>query len=607
MYFVFSNYAMKNVYLIVAILLTNMKLSAQCIGCIVDPTCTASPAAPSICPSVLENAIQNQPYDVDVTFFMPNQFDNGGINVTLSTIQITSVSGLPSGILWTASETDNIYDITSDVATQRGCVKFCGTPTAIGSYTIAVNVLATITSPITTTVAQSFTVPLLVTPGGGGNSGFSFSTGSGCDSIAVDFEALISSTTQPVVYAWDFGNGNTSTDAIPETQLYSQPDTYFVSLQTDLLDYVLEEVSFNVTGTNWCGDIEEPSIPFIGTCTGSPDVYFIYTIGSATLQSNTVNNNTNFSQANLNYVINQPSFSLAFFDEDLITQPDNLGSTVIQVNGPGTFTFNTNQGFGTYTIGTTVGLSFTNTDTVIVYGSPEIPIITASDSIVCNGDTIYLSVQNAPFYQWFADTSIVFGANDSMFTVLNSGNYSVEVRSEAGCTAKSADINVIVAQVPDAPTVFFNPVTENLLCNPGVGLSWFWLLDGVEIPFSQDMPSISPSEIGNYSVYTSSEFGCNVFSNEFYFTNVGLNDLAAQKNVRVFPNPLKGNTLNITGIEESFNLSILDASARIMHQQFLSAEANKQIQLPDLAPGVYFLRMNGKSGIMSRKLIIADK
>jgi hypothetical protein len=598
---------MKNVYLVLLILLVSFDISAQCSSCVVDPTCTASPAAPALCPSVLPNAIQNQPYDMDVTFFMPNQFDNGGINVTLSQIQITSVSGLPAGIVWTASETDNIYDITSDVATQRGCVKFCGTPVAIGSYTVAVNVLAGITSPITTTVAQSFTVPLLVTPGGGGNSGFSFSTGSGCDSVAVDFEALISSTTQPVTYSWDFGNGDTSTLANPPTQFYTQPDTYSVSLQTDLLDYVLESVTFNVTGNNWCGDVEEPSIPFIGTCTGSPDVYFIYTVGSANLQSGTVDNSTSFSQSNLDYVINQPSFSLAFFDEDVITQPDNLGSAVIQVNGAGTFTFNTNQGFGTYTIGTVVGLSFTNTDTIIVYESPQVPVISLSDSVVCNGDSIILSISSADFYQWYNDTTAVFGANDSLFTVFNSGIYSVEIRSEAGCVAVSESVSLNVAQIPDAPTIFPNPVTGEFICNPGVGLTWFWMLDGVEIPFSQDLTSWQPTEIGNYSVSATSEFGCSVSSAEVYFTNVGLNEMHSNHNLKVFPNPWHSGPLTISGIFESTDAFVMDAFGRLMYQQTLPQGNTKQLHLPDLSPGIYFIRLRGSSGVMSSKLIIADK
>lgn len=596
---------MKNLLLFFLFITLSIHVSGQCATCVVDPTCTASPAAPALCPSVLPNAIQNEPYDVDVTFFMPNQFDNGGINVTLSQIQITSVSGLPGGIVWTASESDNIYDITSDVATQRGCVKFCGTPTAIGSYTIAVNVLAGITSPINTTVAQSFTVPLLVTPGGGGNSGFSFSTGSGCDSVAVDFEALISSSTQPVSYSWDFGNGNSSTLMNPPTQFYTQPDTYSVSLQTDLLDYVLQSVTFNVTGINWCGDIEEPSI--FGVCTGSPDVYFIYTVGSATLQSGTVDNSTSFSQSNLDFVINQPSFSLAFFDEDLITQPDNLGSAVVQVSGPGTFNFNTSQGFGTYTIGTVVGLSFTNTDTIIVYDSPEVPVVSVSDSVVCNGDSILLHVSSADFYQWYNDTTIVFGANDSMFTVFNSGVYSVEVRSAAGCVAVSENVSLNVASVTDAPTVFPNPVTGELLCNPGVGLTWFWMLDGVEIPFSQDAPVWQPTEIGNYSVIATSEFGCSVTSEEVYFTNVGLNELHTNQNFKLFPNPWQQGPLTISGILESVDAFVLDASGRRVHEQTLPQGLNKQIQLPDLSPGIYFIRLRGSSGVMSSRLIIADK
>jgi hypothetical protein len=368
---------------------------------------------------------------------------------------------------------------------------------------------------------------------------------------------------------------------------------------------VLESVSFNVTGNNWCGDIEEPSL--FGICSGSPDVYFIYTIGSATLQSSTVDNSTSFSQSNLGYVINQPSFSLAFFDEDLITQPDNLGSSVIQVNGAGTFSFNTNQGFGTYTIGTVVGLSFTNTDTVIVYESPQVPLITISDSVVCNGDSILLTTAFADFYQWYNDTTIIFGANDSVYTVFNSGVYSVEVRSGAGCIAVSDSVTLNVAQVPDAPTVFSNPVTGALLCNPGVGLTWFWLLDGVEIPFSQDLASLQPTEIGNYSVIAISEFGCEVTSPEVYFTNVGLNELHVNQNLQVFPNPWHNGPLMVSGILESVDVAVLDAFGRLVLQQTLPQGNTKLMNLPVLSPGVYFIRLSGISGVLSSKLIIADR
>lgn len=99
-------------------LVFNVQISAQCTSCLINPTCTANPLAPALCPEVLPNTSQGIAYDTDVTFFIPQQFDNGGITVTLSQITITSISGLPSGLTWTACDADNIYDITSDPLTQ---------------------------------------------------------------------------------------------------------------------------------------------------------------------------------------------------------------------------------------------------------------------------------------------------------------------------------------------------------------------------------------------------------------------------------------------------------------------------------------------------------
>jgi hypothetical protein len=78
---------------------------AQCEGCLVNPECTANPVAPALCPEVLPQAVQGEFYDVDLTFFMPQQFQDAGsgFNVTLAQITITSVAGLPAGVSWTES------------------------------------------------------------------------------------------------------------------------------------------------------------------------------------------------------------------------------------------------------------------------------------------------------------------------------------------------------------------------------------------------------------------------------------------------------------------------------------------------------------------------
>lgn len=61
-----------------------------------------------------------------------------------------------------------------------------------------------------------------------------------------------------------------------ENQSYTSPGDYQVTLHTEILGFILTDVSVNSVNTNWCGDVEEPSLPFIG-CTGDPDLVFSIT------------------------------------------------------------------------------------------------------------------------------------------------------------------------------------------------------------------------------------------------------------------------------------------------------------------------------------------
>jgi hypothetical protein len=595
---------MKQLLSLIIVLVFNVQIYAQCTSCSINPTCTANPLAPALCPEVLPNASQGIAYDTDVTFFIPQQFDNGGITVTLSQITITSISGLPSGLTWTASDADNIYDITSDPLTQRGCVKICGIPDAIGSYTIAVNVIATVSAPISTTAPQTFTLPLLVLPGAGGNSGFTFDPVSGCDSLEVNFEALITSSTQPIGYIWDFGNGNSSTEMVPETQFYALPDTYTINLQTNFLDYVLESVTFNVTGSNWCGDIEEPSIPFIGTCTGSPDVFFQLTIGSSTQQSATVDNSTSFSLSGLQYVINEPVFGFTFFDEDVVTANDDLGSTILQISAPGTYNFNTSQGYGSYTIGTQIGLSFTNSDTLIVFDSPDVPIINYSDSSICEGDSVMLSVDSSSFYQWYFNGEQLFGANGPSIYTSDPGLYQVEIRSDGGCGAFSDEMEIQVSQNPDSPTIFFNPINNKLLFNAGPGFNWIWYLDGIAIENSTNLTSIQPEVQGNYSVIVENLDGCSATSPNYPFIFVGIDETSSDLKFSLFPQPWNNGPLYLEGVLDPAQVSILDISGRIVFSSFLQGDQLQQCQIPTLSAGMYFIKIDTRDKVATRLFVV---
>ncbi len=584
-------------------------LQAQCPGCIVNTACTATPAAPSLCPETLPDAIQGEPYEIDATFFMPQQFTDpgSGFDVTLASITIATIGGLPPGLSATTNDADNFYEITSDPLTQRGCVKICGIPTAIGFYTVSVNVIASVSAPISTEAPQSFTLPLAVVPGGSGNAGFSLSPNSGCDSINVEFQALISSPNQPVEYLWDFGNGQTSTAFTPEDQFYSVADTYYVSLQTNLLNYVVTGVSYTSTGDNWCGDVEEPSFPFVG-CTGSPDIYYELSNGGSTFSGPTQDNNNSYSQSDASITITETALSINFFDEDVVSQNDALGTAVVQFQQPGVYSFNTGAGFGTVTIGTTVGISFVHNDTIVVHPSPEAPSITSTALSVCEGDSVTLTLPPAAFYQWLLNGETVLSANNDSLIVNEAGSWSAEIRSEAGCLAISDTLTTEIISYPEQPTVFVNPVNGSFFFNPGSGFDWIWLFEGDTLLGTQNQPNFFPTEIGNYSVVVSANPACVLYSEEQYFTNLGT-EAASDLEVKIYPQPFQVGFLNIESnwIESGeVKILVLDITGRQVFAQSTNATAgNLSVFIDQQVSGIYLLRMEQDGKIASQRLIIS--
>jgi hypothetical protein len=583
---------------------------AQCPGCIVNTACTAVPTTPALCPETLPEAIQGEPYEIDVTFFMPQQFTDpgSGFDITLSSITIATVGGLPPGLSATTNEADNVYDITSDPLTQRGCVKICGTPTAIGFYTISVNIIASVSSPISTDQPQSFTLPIAVVPGGSGNAGFSLTPNSGCDSVNVAFQALITSPSQPVTYLWDFGNGQTSTAFTPEEQFYPAADTYYVSLQTNLLNYVVTGVTYTSTGDNWCGDAEEPPIPFVGGCFGSPDIYYELSNGGATFTGPTQDNNENYNQSDAFITLTETALSINFWDEDVISQNDALGTAVVQFNAPGVYSFNTGAGFGTVTIGTTVGISFVHNDTIIVHPSPNAPSILSGDLAVCDGDSIILSLPDAAFYQWYQDGIELLSANNDTLIVYQAGSYTADIRSVAGCLAVSDTVQTLFIEFPEEPTVFVNPVNNSFFYNPGSGYDWIWLFEGDTIAGTQNLSSFFPQEIGNYSVVVSADPTCALYSESEFFTNLGV-EASPQFAFKLYPQPFQSGLLSIdsewitTGM---IQIQMLDLTGRVVYQNLVEASNGRlSFQVDQQAPGMYLINLQQGEKRSTQRLIIS--
>jgi hypothetical protein len=224
--------------------------------------------------------------------------------------------------------------------------------------------------------------------------------------------------------------------------LYISPGIYPVSLEAQILDFVITEINFNSTGTAWCGDVEEISLPFIG-CTGSPDIYCNLTSGGVSNSTTIVNNSLIFNRPNLNILAFDNVFTIQFYDADSISQDDNLGSSIIQFSSPGTYSFSTIQGNGTVTIETQPGSIYNFTDSVFVYSIPEQTLIFED---ILTGNLIY-SPQFQYSWKWLFNGDTIEGtSNLAIFQPTIPGEYSVIVFN-GDCVAFSNVINYTMVNV----------------------------------------------------------------------------------------------------------------------------------------------------------------
>lgn len=462
----------------------NQNSQAQCPGCVIDANCGVglNPVEPTLCPAALPNAVQGQPYDENATFFMPRDFTDAGSgqDVTLNSVTVTSVTGMPQGLSYECDQPGCAYTVTNDPVTQRGCVKMCGTPTVPGTYNIVIQVVANVSTPIgTINQPTGFTLPLIVEPAPGGNCCFSYDPPSACGELDVNYEALLNfEPLQPTEYSWDFGNGNTSTDAVPTAQSYNTPGDYYPQLTTTVYNYVLTDVTVTASGSGWCGDIEEISL--FGVCQGAPDLFFDYANDGQTYTSSEGSNELTTSWSNLGIELNSLVFSMTFWDSDGTSQNDNLGALAFSVNGTGTFNFSNAEVFGTYTIGTVVEETIVTTDTVSVFPVPAEPALSYTPAqAVCAGDSILVDGPVGPFqYQWLNSGSFV--SDSTAIWVNSTGWYSlITIDTTFFCGTESDSALVEILAIPQPPLLDYNTATGNIELTNANGYTVEWYNNGV--------------------------------------------------------------------------------------------------------------------------------
>jgi PKD repeat protein len=557
-------------------------LQAQCPGCSPDLSCVSDPAFPTLCPSAPPDATAGEAYQADLTFWLPPTFSDPGTGFTVNFQQmtVTGVEGLPFGVSFETNAPGNVYFPQQNA---YGCARVCGTPLAPGTFPVTIAVLASVEAGgFNLDVPQTFSLLLNVLPGSGGNTSFTYGPTAGCGSVTASFEALIDGSPLITSYLWDLGNGSTSTAAVPPTQTYTATGIHVITLQTTLSALVLDTLVITGLNGNWCGDVEEPDLPVVG-CTGSPDPYFVLTDGSGnTFTSSTVDNSTTATWTGLGLVLSAPPYSISFYDEDAVSQNDLLGTYNLPVGSTGTTFFNVAGGTtGNLRIGLQVQQTFSDTDTVTVFGVPELTLVQDEAT-----GTLCATPNDLVDYLWFHDGDTVPDASGPCLTPDSAGLWWVQAISAQGCSTTS-DTAVV------CPTVTIERDGLTLFV-PNVFTSYAWSTNGQ--PIGGDQPFLIAPADGTYTITVTDANGCEV-TVTYVLSTVGVDEVAGWRSLPVFPNPTDGRFTVVlpAGLGEA-QARLLDASGRLVQQYTLPADAEQQHLSAAAEPGAYMLVVEGADG-----------
>ena len=130
--------------------------------------------------------------------------------LSIVSVEILDVVGLPQGITYTPDQADGIYDLPDE---KDGCATICGTPLFPGDYIVTIVVRATVLGISQTT---SFEQDMYIEPMVSVTDGFTANPAAGCEGLTVEFTNNVpSSGVDGITYLWDFGNGLNSISENP--------------------------------------------------------------------------------------------------------------------------------------------------------------------------------------------------------------------------------------------------------------------------------------------------------------------------------------------------------------------------------------------------------
>ncbi|MCW3103352.1 MAG: hypothetical protein JWO09_1792 [Bacteroidetes bacterium] len=262
----------------------------------------------------------------------------------------------------------------------------------------------------------------------------------------------------------------------------------------------------------------------------------------------------------------------------------------------------------TYTVTGTDGNGCMNTATTTVTVNP-LPTVMASStaSTVCEGSSVTLTGSGASSYTWTG--SVTDGV---AFTPAATDTYTVTGTDGNGCM-NTATTTVTVNAAPSvAMSAFGTSICDNDVAfmltggSPAGGV-----YSGTGVSGGMFDPAVSGAGMFVITYTVSDTNTCTASDTATITVDLcsGIASNNGSSEIIVYPNPAS-NVINISVGNANFSaltISIVDIQGKEVYNETdknVSAEYNKQINIENLAKGVYYIKMNTGSDSKVQKLIV---
>lgn len=224
--------------------------------------------------------------------------------------------------------------------------------------------------------------------------------------------------------------------------------------------------------------------------------------------------------------------------------------------------------------------------------------VEASKLEICEGGSVILSASGAGYYSW-SPSNLVSYSMGTNTTAYPNETTTFRVIGTGECGTDTAEIQIIVHEKPSVTSVVLNGNLASLNLEAGETVKWY---------FNNNLIGTSnPIELvhnGEYTAVIENEHNCSVSIVFNFDGGESVNVIELNKNsIAIYPNPAK-EQIHIESENSIDKIYIYDITGRVVLKEYMDeALSSYNLNIKQLASGVYNLKIYTESGIVYKKMI----